>query len=175
MANDRIIQTVPGFTLQSPNFKLQFISAYDDGVVSESFQYETDWMETMVIILYTLEYFPTSVEFAEKYLVTTFERMMPEMKVTVKLRDRAYFGSPFGKTKKMTLEFNDGSSTNLIFLIKKRTIMTSLKDIAAEAVVNKLKTEGDIAKLDIPLSLKDNLVKEYQHDWNERYYRSNAQ
>ena len=126
----------------------------------------------MNIILRALENFPTSVESVEKFLVAKFENMIPEIKVTVELRERTYLGP---KTKKMTLEFNDGRSTDLIFVVKKRTRMMSLTDISAEAVVNNLKTESDIAKLDIPLSLKDNLVKECQHDWNERCYRSNIQ
>ena len=53
--------TVPGFTLQSENFMVKFISGFLDGVPSQLLEYETDWMEVMLIILDTLETFPTSV------------------------------------------------------------------------------------------------------------------
>lgn len=183
MANNLIIKTVPGFTLESPNFTVNFISGYEGGVVSELLKYETDWMDAMTLILSTLEKFPTSVEFTEKFLATALENLVLSqeggdyfnIKASVKLRDRAFFCPPFGTTKMMTLAFTDSSKTEVLFLVKKKTIIRSLKDIAAEAVVDKLKTEDDIAKLDIPLSLIHNLVKECQNDWNGRYYRSNIE
>ena len=53
--------TVPGFTLQSPNFMVRFLAGFQKGLVSEIVEYETDWIYVMAIILDSVEKFPNSV------------------------------------------------------------------------------------------------------------------
>ena len=47
--------TVPGFTMQSENFYLKFITGLQCGVSSRLLEYETDWYEVMEIILSRLQ------------------------------------------------------------------------------------------------------------------------
>ena len=54
-------ETVPGFTLQSSQFMVKFVAGFQKGKVSNSLEYNTDWMEVMIIILETLEISPPLV------------------------------------------------------------------------------------------------------------------
>ena len=45
----------PGYTLHTPNFSLQFVSASQQGKRSPILEMETDWKEVMMIMLTALE------------------------------------------------------------------------------------------------------------------------
>ena len=45
--------TVPGFTMQSENFYMKFITGLQCGVSSKLLEYETDWYEVMEIVLFS--------------------------------------------------------------------------------------------------------------------------
>lgn len=55
MVREDRADTVPGFTMQSENFYLKFITGLQCGVSSKLLEYETDWYEVMEIILSRLE------------------------------------------------------------------------------------------------------------------------
>ena len=173
--------TIPGFMLESPNFIIKFISGYQRGEVSHILEYETDWMEVMLIILNTLEMFPVSVEAVEHIAARALEEWITShdgaedlgIKAEVKMEEKMYFCPPLGSKKSLKLSFTDKFKTDVIFHIKKKSTMKSLKNLGAEAVANMLEEEEDIAKLEIPLTLIFNLVKAFRNDWSERYYRNN--
>ena len=156
MADNKKI-TTPRFILHSPNFRVKFIS----GVVSELIKYETDLMDIMALILDTLEVFPTSVKFTEKFLAIALQNLIlsqeeghyHNIKVSVKLRNIS-----FGTKKIITLAFTDSFNTEVVFHIKKKTGMGRIRRLK-DLVVDKLKTEDDIGKLDVPLSFIHYLVK----------------
>ena len=54
--------TVPGFTMQSQNFVLKFITGLQKGVVSKLLEMETDWFDMMEIMLSRLEDEPNERE-----------------------------------------------------------------------------------------------------------------
>ena len=54
--------TLPGFTMQSQNFVLKFITGLQKGAVSKLLEMETDWFDMMEIMLSRLEDEPTNQE-----------------------------------------------------------------------------------------------------------------
>ena len=95
------------------------------------------------------------------------------IKVNATLEEKVYFTPPLGLKKRLKISFTDNFKTELLFHIKKKGTLKSLKDLSASAVVDNLKTKEDIAKLEIPISLIANLVKEFENDWSSRFYRNN--
>jgi len=174
-------ETVPGFTLQSPHFMVKFLAGFQKGLVSEILKYETDWMEVMVIILDMLEMFPNSVKSTQNFMASTLENWISSqpgaehlnIKANAILEEKVFFTPPLGSKKSLKISFTDNFKTEVLFHIKKRTTLKSLKDLCSSAVVDNLKTKEDIDKLEIPISLIDNLVQEFGNDWSSRYHRNN--
>ena len=136
-------ETVPGFTLQSSQFMVKFVAGFQKGLVSNSLEYNTDWMEVMIIILETLEIFPTSVKTVEQVLATELDEWVLangalNIKTSVKIEEKIYFPPPYGSAKSLTLYFSDNFKTEVLFHIKKKTSMKTLKDLGAAAVAVQL-------------------------------------
>lgn len=175
--------TVPGFTLQSENFMVKFISGFLDGVPSQLLEYETDWMEVMLIILDTLETFPTSVMTTQNILSGSLENWVIShpgaehlnIKANVTIQEKAYFTPPLGSKKSLRISFTDTFKTEVLFYIKKKCNLKSLKNIGAAAVVDHLEDTKDIAELEIPTSLIGNLVTQFNDDWTPKFYRNKIQ
>ena len=170
-------ETVPGFTLQSSQFMVKFVAGFQKGLVSNSLEYNTDWMEVMIIILETLEIFPTSVKTVEQVLATALDEWVVangalNIKTSVKIEEKIYFPPPYGSAKSLTLYFSDNFKTEVLFHIKKKTSMKTLKDLGAAAVAVQLEEEKDIAKLEIPKTLLVDLMKAFKNDFSEKYYYS---
>ena len=96
--------TVPGFTMQSENFYLKFITGLQCGVSSRLLEYETDWYEVMEIILSRLQ---DEQEDKERFEVIAsrdleyWAKMQPggdslNLKIRVMLEEKRYFESPAG-------------------------------------------------------------------------------
>jgi len=166
--------TFPGFHLQSPNFVVTFEAGFRKGVVSLKLEYETDWKQLMMNILNTLEMCPTSVMTTKNILERCFQNVnFQDIKANVTLEEKIYFPPPLGSEKSLRISFTDVSKTDVVFHMKKKTTMKSLKDLGAAAVVENLKTVEDIGKLEIPTTLAANLVKLFENDWSPKFYRNN--
>jgi len=174
-------ETAPGFTLQSSNFEVRFVSGFQKGVVSEIVEYETDWKEVMVIILDSLEMFPNSVVMTQSILARSLINWVHShpgaeqlnIKANVTFEEKVFFTPPLGSKKSLNILFSDNFKTEVLFHIKKRSTLKTLKHLCSSAVVDNLKKKEDIIKLEIPISLISNLVKEFGNDWSPKYYRSN--
>ena len=81
--------TVPGFTMQSENFYLKFITGLQCGVSSRLLEYETDWYEVMEIILSRLQ---DEQEDKERFEVIASR----DLEYWVMLEEKRYFESPAG-------------------------------------------------------------------------------
>ena len=173
-------ETVPGFTVQSEQFMLTFISAFKKGLSSHQLEYETDWLEVMIIILDTLEMFPNNVDVTERVVSKTLEDWVAShegaenlnIKAAVKMEEKVYFSPPLGTKKCMRVMFADKWNTEVLFRVKKKIGMESMKDLAAGAVADCLEKEDDIVQLEIPMTLIYNLVKQFRNDWSAKYYKS---
>ena len=103
------METVPGFTLQSENFLVRFITGLQKKQVSKIVENETDWMDVFNIIFRNLEKFPFSLEKFYHILtedmnswITTLEGA-PDMKISVKILEKVYFAEPYGSKKKLII------------------------------------------------------------------------
>ena len=181
MAASNNLETIPGFTMQSKRFMVKFVSAFKNGLLSDELEYETDWKDVMIIILETLEVFPTSVDNTEQVLARVLEDWVKSHEgaedlnigVNVKMEEKDYFAPPLGLTKCMRIKFTDKWNTEVIFHIKKKMRMRSLKNIAAAEVVDLIKKRENIKLLEIPTTLNANLSRQFKNDWSSRYYRKN--
>ena len=119
MAN--IIHTVPGYTAQSNNFMVKFISGFKDGKLNEEVEYQNDWTKVMDIILDNLETFPTRIMNTHKFLVMDLNRWTisqpwgkyGSINTNVTIEEKAYFTPPLGSTKSFRISFSE--SFELLF------------------------------------------------------------
>ena len=178
MAEHNIEETIPGFILQTQHFKLEFVAGYQKGLASNILEYETDWIEAMSIILENLEAFPTSVKRLEEVLARDMDDWIisngaPEkIEASVKIDEQTDFPPPLGSKKSLKISFSDTMKTEVLFHIKKKSSMKTLKDLGAAAVVENLKMEKDIYKLEIPVTLRQDLFKAFRNDFSVKYYKS---
>ena len=136
----------------------------------------------MIIILETLEMFPNSLGDTERVLSKTLEDWVAShegaehlnIKSIVKIEEKMYFTPPLGSKKCLRIWFTDKWNTEVLFHIKMKARMESLKDLAAAKVVESLEKEDDIVQLEIPITLIYNLVKQFRNDWSAKYYRSHV-
>jgi len=174
-------ETVPGYVLQSPNFLLKFVGGFQNGLVSHMLEYETDWMEVMVIVLDTLEQFPTSVKSVEVGLGQALEDWVAShpgaellgIRVNVEIEEKAFFTEPLGRKKIMRFGFTDKYMTEVVFYVKKKVVMKSLREICAAAIANTLQNWEDIGDLEVPNTLTEDLMAAFNDNWTEGYHRDN--
>ena len=96
--------TIPGFTMQSENFFLKFITGFQKGVSSKLLEYETDWYEVMEIILSRLQ---DEQEDKDKFEIIAsrdleyWAKMQPggdslNLRIRAVLEEKRYFEPPSG-------------------------------------------------------------------------------
>ena len=176
------METVPGFILQSQNFMVRFIAGLQNEQVSKSVEEETNWMDVIIIIFKNLEKFQNSVEklhhFLTKDLNSWFRSLEGaqhlSLNISVNFEEKVFFIEPYGLKKSLTISFSDNLKTQIIFHIKKKTTMKSLKEFGAEAVMDSLKNDEDIIELSIPRTLTRDLLRASMNDWSPKYYRSHV-
>ena len=129
------MRTKPGFQMESQMFSLRFMSASQQGQLSHLLEYETDWKEVMQILLNSLDTFPTNKSEVEKVGSEKLEEWALtqeggdelELKVGVK-----YYESD--SLKCLRLIFNDLFKTVVLFNVRKKKVMKTLKMISAEMI-----------------------------------------
>ena len=179
MAENNIEKTVPGSILQSQNFLIEFVAEFQKGLTGCSLEYNMSWMEMMGIILEILELFPTSVKAIEEILDGAlgdwilFCGAADNIIASSKINEEIYFPPPLGSKKSLKVSFSDMSKTEVIFNIKKKTSMKTLKNIGITAIVENLKMERYITKLKIPKTLYPDIFEQFRNDFSVRYYKSN--
>lgn len=179
MAENNIEKTVPGSILQSQHFLIEFVAEFQKGLTGCSLEYNMSWMEMMGIILEILELFPTSVKAIEEILDGAlcdwilFCGAADNIIASSKINEEIYFPPPLGSKKSLKVSFSDMSKTEVIFNIKKKTSMKTLKNIGITAIVENLKMERYITKLKIPKTLYPDIFEQFRNDFSVRYYKSN--
>lgn len=174
--------TIPGFLMQSENFFLKFITGLQCGVSSKLLEYETDWYEVMEIILSRLQDEPDNKERFEIIASRDLEywaRVQPggealNLKIRVLLEEKRYFQPPSGSRKTLRLIFNDRFSTQVLFHVRKKQLLRSLKDLAAVAVADQICAESQINELscELPQVLLPTVRKAFNNCWTARHFRT---
>ena len=176
--------TVPGFTMQSENFFLKFITGLQCGVSSKLLEYETDWYEVMEIILSRLQDEQENKEKFENIAsrdLETWAKMQPggdslNLKIRVSLEEKRYFEPPAGSRKALRLIFNDRFSTQVLFHVRKKMFLRSLREISAVSVADSVFNEDTFDRLDteLPRHLIAEVRRAYHNCWTPRFFRSNV-
>ena len=89
--------------------------------------------------------------------------MSPGINVRVEIFNPTYFQMKLAKS--LHLSFTDPSKTTLVFLIRRRQVLKSLKDISIQTVTEQIIRSSDVRCLEIPMSLKKDLIAEAQTIW----------
>ena len=168
-----------GLTFDSHDFMVKFVGVFQNGLSSP--MHKTTLKEVMEMILYDLEKFPTSLQKTEQCLTADLKSWiiartgLVHFNITAKVQieEQSYFTPPLGSKKSLRICLSDAFNTELLFHIKKKSVMKSLKDLGAEVVAESLKHKEDIAELEIPITLILNLLKEFNNDWNAKYHNAN--
>ena len=169
------MRTTPGFTMDSKMFSLKFMSASQQGQLSHLLEYQTDWKEVMQILLNSLETCPTNKtevekigsEKLEEWTLTQEGGDELELKIEVIISEKRYYQSD--SLKSLRLLFNDMFKTVVLFNVRRKKVMKTLKTLAAEVVSSRLSQAEDIYSLEIPRTLFPNLWTAYNDSWRTRY------
>ena len=96
--------------------------------------------------------------------------LTPGIDVKLDIFDQAYFLKK--QTKSLHLSFTDPSQTSLVFFIRRKQVLRRLKDISIQKVSEHFSEHtietSDFLCLEIPVSLKSDLIDEVQTIWNRR-------
>jgi hypothetical protein len=168
------MRTKPGFQMESQVFSLRFMSASQQGQLSHLLEYETDWKEVMQILLNSLDTFPTNKSEVEKVGSEKLEEWALtqeggdelELKVGVIISEKKYYESD--SLKFLRLIFNDLFKTVVLFNVRKKNVMKTMKMIAAEMISSRLSDEEDVYKLEVPRSLYPDIAIAFTDSWRVR-------
>ena len=176
------MRTISGFLLESQMFSLKLISASQQGGLSNFLEYQTDWKEAMQILLNSLETFPTNKAEVQKmgskkleeWALTQEGGNELELKIGVTITEKKYYQTDSLKSLRLDfkrLDFNNMFKTVMVvmFNVKRKKVMKSLKVIAAEAVSSRLSSAEVIDRLEIPRGLLEDVDAAYKDSWRVRY------
>jgi len=160
--------------MESQVFSLRFMSATQQGQLSHLLEYETDWKEVMQILLNSLDTFPTNTSEVEKlgsekleeWALTQEGGEELQLKVGVIISEKKYYKSD--TLKCLRLIFNDLFKTVVLFNVRKKNVMRTLKMIAAEMISSRLSDEEDVHKLEVPRSLYPDIATAFTDSWRVR-------
>jgi len=173
-----IWNTVPGYTMESEEFKIKFVGATQDGVQNYTMEYETDWEDVMTSLMLCLETFPLDVERAEQMAKGELETWAKEqeggkelkLSMDIKFCERLHPLTWIGGSKDLKVRFSDKSHTEANFIVVKKRIIKSLQDLAAEALSTNLKSFSSVSTFQLPITLRMLVKKWYCDQWSRRFF-----
>ena len=162
-------KTNPGTKQETKNYEIIFVAGHQDNVGCYFVEYESNWSQLMKLILASLES-ENDIKDISVFLSRELQRYLtPGINVSIGIFNQTYF--PMKDTKSLHLSFTDPSKTTLVFLIRKKQVLKSLRNISIQNVAEQMKLPSDLQCLEIPMSLKKELVDEAQSIW----YRGNPE
>jgi len=176
--DNKIHYTVPGYTMESEEFKIKFVGASQDGVQNYTMEYETDWEDVMSALMLCLETFPTDIERVELIAKSELETWAREqeggeklnLSMDVKFCERLNPLTWVGGSKDLKVRFSDKSHTEANFIVVKKRLVRSLQDLAAESVASNLKSFSSVSTFQLPILLRMTVKKWYFDHWNQRFF-----
>jgi len=179
--------TTPGFTMESLDFSLTFITGLQRGVESSMLRTETDWFDMMAILLSRLDDHPTNqgqFEVIASRCLEIWAVHQPggedlNLRIQVAVEERLYGKQlkmeEIGRCKAIRLTFNDPNTTQVFFEARKKLRMRRLKELAAAKTADQLPSLGSGKQLAaegmIPAALVYDLTLAYLDTWTTRYSR----
>ena len=159
-------KTNPGTTRETKNYEIIFVAGHQQSGCY-LVEYEFNWIQLMKLILASLEMSENTFKDISLFLNRELEKYLtPGINVRLDIFDQTYF--PMKETKSLQLSFTDPSKTSLVFFIRRKQVLRSLKDISIQKVSEQMIQTSDLLSLEIPMSLKSDLFNEAKTIWNER-------
>ena len=168
--------TRPGSKFESRNYEVIFVAGHQLGIGCYLTEYEKDWTVLMEIILTTLEKVTNHTDtlrtaladHVQHHSAMVLGEIHPDIRVDIEILDQNYF--PLKQTKSLHVTFYDNFKTSLIFFIRRKQVLKSLKDASLQKLSELLKkTErGSLESIEIPESLKREVLIESSYIWNQR-------
>ena len=160
-------KTNPGTTRETKNYEIIFVAGHQHNGSSYLVEYESNWLQLMQLILASLEISENTFEDLSSFLNQELEKYLsPGLNVRLDIFDQTYF--PKKQTKSLHLSFTDPAKTSLVFLIRRKQVLRRLKDISIQKVSEHIIQTSDLPSLEIPQSLKSDLIDEARTIWNRR-------
>ena len=168
------MKTKPGFQMESSMFSIKFLWARQEEQVSYLLEQETDWEEVMKILLNSLDSFPTNITEVELLSSNKLEEWALtqeggdelELKVNVKISEKNYYQTD--SIKHLRLIFNDLFKTVVLFEVRKKQVMKTLRMLSAEMVSSMMNTVKEVSTLEIPTTLYTDIQTAYKDNWRVR-------
>merc|ERR1711874_419435 len=116
----------------------------------------TNWSEVMETMLNILEVFPENVDVAGEVLAKKLQDNLAEyhgevrIKVEVKIEERIYNVSHLGSEKNVRISFRNRLRSEVVFIVKRKRMMRSLRELAARGVADLVNSKDDIEDLEVP-------------------------
>ena len=173
--------TPVGYKLSSKNFIIKFKSARQNSNESKVLEQNTDWTEVMNIVLNTLEEHPTNTKSVSKEASSRLEEWALtqtggydlKLRVTVMIYKPDYWRQE--NKRDIFLHFSDAYRTCVIFKVKKKQSMLSLRTLSAQKVSACLRVEDHINKLELPRDVLPAIHESYYDEWINKKLDTSAQ
>eukprot|EP00092_Neocalanus_flemingeri_P034998 GFUD01038082.1.p1 GENE.GFUD01038082.1~~GFUD01038082.1.p1 ORF type:complete len:218 (-),score=53.04 GFUD01038082.1:254-907(-) len=170
--------TPPGYTMDSPNMSIMFISAHQVGLGSHSAEYVLGWSKVMGFIRDVFE----EVNKMEKILALLNKLLKNwaeqgwmgrgrPIKLNLKISEEEFFPPPRGQMKQIKIQFFDELATSVKFFIRRKAFQNSstLKQLTLKKLSLLIKTVEDVDSLELPRDLGHELKDEIVSCWKFRY------
>ena len=169
-------ETPPGFVLTTISNKVKFVTAFQNGEFIPELENLTELMEIVGHSFDTLDHLGDVEESIQEEIVRwlrLYEQVHSGIfNVKVSVEERGYFEEDVaGKKKYVGVNFNDKFKTEVVFFVTRIRKMVALRELAAEAVANEVKNDEKIDDLEIPNSLKDDVLTNCRSQWTKRWQR----
>lgn len=168
--------TRPGSKFESRNYEVIFVAGHQLGIGCYLVEYEKDWTLLMEIILTTLEKVTNHTDtlrtamadHVQHHSAVILGDIQPDIRVDIEILDQNYF--PLKQTKSLHVTFYDNFKTSLVFFIRRKQVLKSLKDASLQKLSELLKKteKGSLESIEIPESLKREVLIESSYIWNQR-------
>ena len=170
-------ETKPGFALRSAFHEVKFVTAFQLGTFSAKLENKTDWTEMMEILTHSFDFtedLAAVKTMAETMIVDWLRLRNSTCRVKVNIEEIPFERDNFeevcaGRKKYVGIDFNDKYLT--VFFVTKLRKMETLRDIASEAVSNEIVNYEDIEVLEIPKTLKGDIMVKSKSQWTARWQR----
>ena len=166
--------TKPGSKSDSRNYEVIFVKGNQVGIGCYLVEYLMDWTNLMQMILNTFENVSNEDGNISKKLSDKIEQNIdsrfftsgPNLRVEIEILDQDYF--PLKQTKSLHVTFCDNFQTSLIFFIRRKQVLKTLKDASLQKLSQLLKEEQNFESLELPKSLKADLLSEARNIWYQK-------
>ena len=163
-----------GYTLETAKFWLQFKSACQKKVRSPILEERTDWNAVMMILLESLErhYCDTAMVMKtasmrlEEWAMIQPGGEILQLRISVDIKDGKNYRQDGHKS--LCLNFSDLYRTSVMFSVRRKTQMSSLRSLAAARVASRVVRRSHLRQLEVPRDVLPDMEEAFDDSWRIR-------